>query len=281
MTDSRAGPIKTFVARQPIVTADHTLIGYELLFRGAADAEQARIRDGATATARVMEGALAQDLSSLTGGVPGFINFDRNLIEAGFPRLLQPPERFVIEVLESVSPDPEILDHILALTAEGFRFALDDVASVDRLRAFGPKFEFVKLDWTVLEPADFRAIVAEAGAIGAGVIVERIETEMDFADARALGCHYFQGFLLGRPATMERTIVPVIDTQLFQLLAALGDPAATPESMERMIVQDVALTYRILRFAASAHAAQRRARFTLREAIILLGRDACSATRWR
>lgn len=273
MPDIVQHPMKAFVARQPIVDGDRALIGYELLFRSALDATQANVSDGAQATANVVDRVGGRDFASLTGGVLGFVNFEHETLTSDFPRLLQPPEAFVIELLESVPPDTETLERIDALCGEGFRCALDDVTSPDRLHAFAPRIAFAEIDWSALESDQRREIVSAARALAVRTIVKRVETDADFAEARQLGCDFFQGFLFGRPRTMERAVMPVVDTHLFQLLNTLGGPTCNPETVAEMVGQDVGLTHRILRFAGSAHAAQRAPGLTIPQAAMLLGYD--------
>ena len=47
------------------------------------------------------------------------------------------------------------------------------------------------------------ALMQSASTLGFRVIAEGIETEEQLVLLRSLGCHYGQGFLLGRPAPAE------------------------------------------------------------------------------
>jgi EAL domain-containing protein (putative c-di-GMP-specific phosphodiesterase class I) len=50
------------------------------------------------------------------------------------------------------------------------------------------------------------AIVHMARALGADVVVEGIETEEMLEALRRLGCDYAQGYLIGRPQTLEELL---------------------------------------------------------------------------
>ncbi len=68
------------VARQPILDLAGRVYGYELLYRGSADAT-ACTADGDIAGARVLSDAvLALGLDVLTNGRLAFINFTRSLL---------------------------------------------------------------------------------------------------------------------------------------------------------------------------------------------------------
>lgn len=265
--------VATLIARQPIVSQDQQVFGHELLYRRAPGDEQAEVLDGRIATADVMNAALASDLGALGGNLPNFINFERALLLSDFASLLQPPEDFVIEVLESVPLDADVLARCDALRAQGFHVALDDVDSPERVEAFGRRADFVKIDWDDVPSHTRDAIITAAHRAQAAVIVERIETEAEFAAAIAAGCDYIQGYFVGRPAPVSGRTLPPIEANLLELVTALGDPDTSQATIEAMVSRDVALTYRVLRFANSAQAAQQHEVSALRSAIGLMGRD--------
>ena len=51
-----------------------------------------------------------------------------------------------------------------------------------------------------------KAIVAMAKAIDADIVVEGIETEAMLQGLRDLGCDYAQGYLIGKPQTLEELL---------------------------------------------------------------------------
>ena len=52
-----------------------------------------------------------------------------------------------------------------------------------------------------------RAIVAMGKAIDADIVVEGIETEEMLQALRDLGCDYAQGYLIGKPQTLEELLL--------------------------------------------------------------------------
>ena len=92
----------------------------------------------------------------------------------------------------------------------GCRFALDDFgcgfASVRHLMALSP--QFVKIDKVFLRCATqgarqrelFKRLVGLAGALGATIIAEGVETEAQSELAFEAGCDWQQGYLWGAPS---------------------------------------------------------------------------------
>jgi diguanylate cyclase (GGDEF)-like protein len=123
------------------------------------------------------------------------------------------PSRLVIEVTEgSLLDDPEGVRDILArLRDEGIGAALDDFgtgySSLSYLHTF--PLRSVKIDRSFvarlgLDEGNSNAVVvsilALARALGMEAVAEGIETQAQRDALLAMGCHYGQGYLLGRPA---------------------------------------------------------------------------------
>ena len=116
---------RVLVSRQPIYRADNSVLGYELLFRDS-DTDRATFADGARATAQVLVNTLMEiGMDELVGRHRAFINFERTLLLGDYCESL-PPERVVLEILETVEPDKELLKRLERLRAKGYRIALDD-----------------------------------------------------------------------------------------------------------------------------------------------------------
>src|ERR1700675_1553592 len=96
-----ATPDYVYLGRQPILDRSGALSAFELLFRSGA-ANFARITDDADATAQVIARLIGDmGLSTALGDHTGYVNVDRTVLMSDIVRLL-PPERFVLEILETV-----------------------------------------------------------------------------------------------------------------------------------------------------------------------------------
>ncbi len=116
---------ETFLARQPILNADLSVHGYELLYRGSdtnvydgTDPDQASVQ-------LISNSLLVNHLRELTGGNPAFINVSEGLLVQDLLEVL-PPEISVIELLETIRPTPRVIGAVKRLKAAGYRIALDD-----------------------------------------------------------------------------------------------------------------------------------------------------------
>jgi diguanylate cyclase (GGDEF)-like protein len=154
------------------------------------------------------------------------------------------PDRVVLEITERTDARKELLvPEAARLRRLGFKLALDDVgagnAGLEMLSAL--PVDYIKIDRAVVaNSVDDRGaravmlgIMAFARESGAFVIAEGIETEamLELArdpdprtDARPIGAHGAQGFLLGRPAP-----VPTESPSYEQTLTTLTELTADRE----------------------------------------------------
>lgn len=126
-----------------------------------------------------------------------------------------PASRLELEVTETaIITDRKRALHILQqLKAMGVTIAMDDFgsgySSLETLRSF--PFDKIKLDRSFISELEtskqakafVRAILALGHSLNVAVLAEGVETEAQRAILEQEGCQEGQGFLFGRPATLE------------------------------------------------------------------------------
>ncbi|MGH8171024.1 MAG: EAL and HDOD domain-containing protein [Steroidobacteraceae bacterium] len=264
---------EVFVARQPIYDASMTVVAYELLYRASPTSRSAQITDPGGATLEVIAGAALEiGLDRLAGGLPVHINFPQELL-AKLPELPLQAERVVIEVLEDVRATPQVLQGIRTLRSRGHRVALDDYSpqvSDPRLLEVA---DVVKLETTHPPADEFARLARDLRAAGLELIAENVESKEDFERCIALGFTGFQGNFLQQPETFSARRVPVSRLGALRLAASLQSEDYSLDDVERLLSQDVSLSYRVLRCINSSYYNLPRKIDSIRQAIIILGLD--------
>jgi len=260
------------VARQPIYGAALTVSAYELLYRDAGSARPAA-RDAREATLRVVaDAALEIGLDRLAAGVPVHIHYPRELLTGDLPLSVQ-PERVVIEVVEDSPADAALLAGLRALRMRGHRIAVDGYSP----RVNNPQLlelaDFVKID-VAQESRDTLAQIAP-GLVRRGLqlIAEDVSTVEQFDYCVELGFEGFQGDFLQRPETFIAQRVPSNRLAMVRLIAALQDENYSVDDIERMVAQDLSISYRVLRSINSSFYNLPRKVDSIRHAIVILGLD--------
>lgn len=261
---------ETFLARQPIVDAEHGLFAYELLFRQSMAAVSAQISSQLQAGVEVISNTLCLGPEWLLQGKLAFINLDEATLMSDFVSLL-PPRHVVYEILETVPVSPVLIARIQELRQLGYRFALDDFVCLDEYRPLLPMVDFVKLDVLEQHPEKTVEIIEHIRLNFSGqFIAEKVETREMFELCRNSGIQYFQGYYFARPENLaSKTIQPgqLAVLELMNKVRTCEDLGEIEEPLRR----NAALTLRLLRYANSAASGLRQQVHTVRQALALIG----------
>ncbi len=267
--DGSAG-IERYVARQPILDVRGNLHGYELLFR--AGPVSAFSGDGDAATRDVLDNLMAGGMERLAGEAVMFVNCTE---EALCKRLVMvlPPERTVLELLETLSPSEELLQACRELKAAGYRLALDDFVWDAKWEPFLGLADYVKVDLSVTTSASRAALIKKLHGSTALLVAERVETRGDVEMARREGFTLFQGYYFCRPVLMKSRRIPPNQRVQLEMIEALQWRPLDIFMISRMVEKDAALTYRLLRMVNSPIYAVRHAVNSIEGALLMVGDD--------
>jgi EAL and modified HD-GYP domain-containing signal transduction protein len=259
-----------YLGRQPILDRDGALNAYELLYRGGAH-NYAEISDDAHATAQVVVRAIGGiGAPAVLGPCRGFVNMDRGLLFNDIVHLM-PPERFVLELLETVRFDAQLARRLTELRRAGFQIALDDVSELtDELLAMLPYTDIVKIDFLLTDRAELAELAALVRSHGKTLVAEKIETREDFALARELGFDLFQGYFFARPQVLAAPRDRSSRPGLLRLLALLSRDARLVE-LEAELKLNPSVVVQLLRLVNSSAFGLGRNIASLREAILATG----------
>ncbi|HEX3747360.1 MAG TPA: HDOD domain-containing protein [Bryobacteraceae bacterium] len=240
--------MNVFLARQPIYDAERKIHGYELLFR-RADTTEADVRDGTVATAQVLlNAAIDIGVDRIAGDELLFINCTREILMS---EPIIPPDRCVLEILESVDLDCELLERVEALRRRGYRIALDDFTLEGKLAAAVPLADYIKLDVLALLPAELKRH-ATLRQPGLRLIAEKIDCEALMEQCVNLGFDLFQGYFLRKPDTVKGAHLPTSKLAALRLIGICQDPDASAQDVSATVSADLSMTYSLLRLANSA-----------------------------
>ncbi|VXC24576.1 Diguanylate phosphodiesterase [Burkholderia sp. 8Y] len=259
-----------YVGRQPILDGAGALAAYELLFRDSPE-NRARVDDDVQATAHVVARTVGEiGVPAVLGLHPGYVNMSRELIFDDIVHLMQ-PERFVLELLESIVLDDALFKRCAQLRRDGFRFALDDVTRLDDvLLAALPSVDIVKVDVLAAERSHLRELASLVKKHGKLLVAEKVETHEDFVQARDLGFDLFQGYFFARPQVLSARRASPARATLLRLLSVLG---SEPDMrvLEAELKRNPDIVLQLMRLANSSAHARGRDVSSLKEAVAAAG----------
>lgn len=266
------------VARHPIYQIDGDIFGYELLYRTIGGGNAAIFPSDAEATLAVLANGIHAISQDIPPGKRIFINFSKEILEAGHHRFLD-PGRFVIEVLEHVACDAAFAELVRGIHEAGYVLALDDYVGDASFDLIMPYVTFIKVDFLALrnDPARLAAVVAACLAAGKTVLAEKVETKADIDWCRARNIPLAQGFYYSRPLVVTTKILEANQAVKLNLLAEVSRPDLDVRRIRDIIGSDVSLTYKLLRYVNTASFYRGQPIESVEFAITRLGRNALAS----
>jgi len=259
-----------FLARQPILDREKSVVGYELLHRSSF-LPRATFDNAEAATAHVALSALTEiGLDPLVGDHSAWINVTREFLLQGLARSL-PAKRVVLELLEHQLVDRRLLDLIADLRDSGYVLALDDFTFEPGSEQLLELVEFVKLDLLSLGPDGLAREVELLRRFDVKMLAEKVETHEQFQLGTDVGCDLFQGYFFCRPELIRNRAISSNGVAMVRLASVLQDPSLQLSELERLISSDVALSYRLLRYINSAYFGMSQRISSIMHAVTLLG----------
>lgn len=243
-----SAPGQRFIARQPILDRAQKVIGYELLFRnGIEDYFNA---DPELAARSTLDSSLLIGLNTLCHNARAFVNCTRDVLLKDLVTLL-PPHQTVVEVLETVEPDDLVRAACKRLRQAGYLIALDDFAADDPRIVLCDLADIIKIDVRATPIAHSAGILRRFGSVRCKMLAEKLETQLEFNQARTIGFTYFQGYFFCKPQLVVGREVPANRIRILRLLELISRSELDLRELERALKQEASICYRLLRYLNS------------------------------
>jgi c-di-GMP-related signal transduction protein len=262
-------PGTQFIARQPILTADEKVFGYELLFRDGVE-NFFRHTDADVASRSTLNTSMLLGLDVLCDGRRAFINCTRDVLLNDYVTLL-PSEQTVVEILETVPPDDLVVAACRRLKEAGYTIALDDFAVNDPREDLTDFADIIKVDIRDTSAVDAAAMVKRYGPWRCRMLAEKVETQAEFVATKKAGFLYFQGYFFRRPEILTVHEIPANRLNYLRMLTAVSQPELDVREIENLVKGEASLCYRLLRYLNSAAFGFANEIHSVRHALAILG----------
>lgn len=237
------------LARQPILTKDEKVVGYELLFRESEE-ERSFTSNAEDATSNVIDTLNILGIDVVCDGRAAFINSTRQMLVNELFFLL-PADKVVVEIQPDTQPDEAVIQASQQLKKAGFRIALGNFAPNDPREVLLPHADFVKVDIRRFSSEQRADMVASRAGGQLAMLAHKVETRAQFLTAVTEGFTLFQGYFFQRPERMRARHIPTNQASHLQLLKAVSAPEVDLGAVEDLIKRDASLCYRLLRYLNS------------------------------
>ena len=148
-------------------------------------------------------------------------------------------------------PSPEVVQHCRDLCASGYLLALDDFVDHPKWEALLLLAKFIKVDFRISNADSRRALAQRFRTSGIQLIAEKVETQAELNEARALGYTFFQCYFFCKPAMVSTRDIPGSKLNYIRLLQAVSSSEISLDNVETLLKQDPAMVYKLLRYLNS------------------------------
>lgn len=222
------------------------------------------------ATASVIAHLAELGLERVAGDVLAFINIDAGALQSGILSVL-PPEKVVLEILETVDATPQLLTQIRDMKDVGFTFALDDVVAHSALVAsLLPLASLVKVDIMGMSRHVLSSLARSLAAPGRKLLAEKVETQAEFTLCKTLGFDYFQGYYFAKPVVLAGKKLAPSELALLHVLDLIERDADIGQ-VDQAIKRDALLGLNLLRLVNTPAFGARGHVDSLAQALHMLG----------
>lgn len=261
-----------FVARQPIFDIERKIYAYELLFRSGESNGFPDI-DGETATTSLLSSSFfTVGIEKIGAGKLVFINFTEELLLSGTPQLF-PPDKMMVEILEDVSPGPEIVVACQSLKDKGYSLALDDFVYSKQFEELLHLSDIIKIDFRLTPVETLGEMVETLKKYNCKLLAEKVETYDEFHQAVELGFELFQGYFFSKPEVLKNKDLSSSQAGMLRLISKINTEEFDVDSLAALVVQDVSITYKLLKYINSSHFSRLQPLSSIRQAITFLGEN--------
>lgn len=261
-----------FLARQPIVDRNESLVAFELLFRSANRADSGVV-DDTNATAQVIVNAFGEmGIAEVLGTNKGFINVDAVFLHSDLIEML-PKQQVVIELLETIVIDAAIVARCRALKAKGFTLAVDDVIELnDEIKSILGLVDIVKLDLMEIDAANLPALVKELKRYPIKLLAEKVEDREQARRCVEMGFDLFQGYHFARPEMLSGKRANPSKIALLNIFSMMASGAENSE-IEDAFKPHADLTYNLMRMVNAPGSGLATKISSLKHGLMVLGHE--------
>lgn len=262
--------MKRLIARQPLFNAREVVTAYELVL--SFDTEQLlsgeikkeELPDNIRLSLYGSEDSSDEKLTDVCIDITPEI-----LLGSDIQRLSK--KSVILYLREPFNSKPEHLSALESLKADGFRVGLGSFATDDKY------FETVKLadqlvvDFRGKSESDLRMVPNWCKSYNIKTVAHNLETRAAFELARKLEYNSFHGPFFHKAEYIDKDAVPGFKLNYLRLLQEINESDISFDKLERIIKQDVSLTYGLLKYINSAAFGLRIEVESIKHALTLLG----------
>lgn len=265
--------MKVYTARQAIYNRKQNVVAYELLFRDGPENFFPQVEDNSATSKLLLDSHFNQGFDKITSGKPALINYPEKALLEQLPAMV-PPNKAMVEILESVSPSNEVYQACRQLVHKGYKLVLDDFKYNPQWEPFLKLIKLIKFD---LQDTSFEEIELLLPKLRQykhlKLLAEKVETQAQFEQAKALGIDFFQGYYFSTPHVVQQNDVDSNKSVIYAMYQETLKANVNYTKLSEFFERDTSLSYKLLKFINSGLFPVRDPISSIKQALVYLGNN--------
>jgi len=266
----------SYLVRQPIFDSNEQLVAYDLDYKFDQGNVETSSEDH-KAIENIINGCIEYCLDLLAEHHLAFIKVTDGYVSLN-EKLPPPSHQLILKVSEDIGSNTDIAMALKSQINKGYQLALDDFDLDKSHRNLIQLSTVVQIDIQKLNTGKLSNLVSSLQGFPVKILAKNIDTLIQYDQCRKLGLDYYKGRFIFSPRITRDNRLPANRLHVMQLLAELQKEHIETHDLENIIEQDVALSYKLLRYINSASVPVRNKVESIRHSIIILGQD--EVKRW-
>ena len=260
--------METCIVRQPIMNREKKVVAYEVMFQ---ENESSLYNQQDTRAANAIQDFfMGLDQNNFLGDKDAFVTFTPNLLMKNIPRIFS-EKRLVIQIEDNVIVHPLAQRIICRYKKQGYRLALMNFEFTPRCFGILDNITIIKINFSNPSDPNIAQLVSVARSFGKQVAAYNVNTEKAMEKANELQVDFYQGKNVANLLSTNVRRMDHLQTNFFQLMVAATREEPNMDDIERIISQDVTLTYALLKMVNSSYFALSNKVTSVMQALMILG----------
>lgn len=259
-----------YFVRQGIYDRKHKINAYELLF----DNNVNRGNDREEAELQLICNCVSVGLSHFVNNKKAFINFSEIAILEDIPSLLG-SGLVVVQISENFILNNETKEALTELKKNNFTIVLNDVTDINKIVEFEEFINIFRISFAKTTKSQRNTLIRQIEHVNTKAIfmASDISKEEEYNEAIYENYYYLQGPYLSSPDQIKDKAMAVKNINRFNIIVELLKEEFDISKIEYLIKSDLGISYKLMRFLNSAVFEFRQKITSIRQAIMLLGKE--------
>lgn len=261
-----------YFARQAIYDKKKDIIAYEIIFDDPI-VKESRSKVDEEELIKLISNCGSLGLDKFTNNKKAFVEFSELALIEDLPTLLG--SNITVALVDgTIQLKNEAIEAIESLRDSGFEIALININSNTDFSFLGTKVDIYRIDFKETNEEERNIIIEKVKNINksAKFLAYNVNNEIEYNEA-IIKFDYFEGLFFSRPVAIHNKDICIRNVNRFNIILQLLNDEFDVNRVENIIKADLSISYRLIRFLNSASFAFVQNITSIKQAIMLLGKE--------